>query len=214
MKILFVPHDAGNFAPLVAKRLRDQGYDARCIIFSQSYLSYPIKPPDKLLGGRGAWSLLMLELKRWFVLYEALSYDVIVFTFGSTILPNPAFIGWGLSSKISLKMRMFYTCIVYPFSYFMLDVWLLHKLHKRIGVLFQGGDARRGDILKLRGYPDIDEEPKGYYIPFIDKLKSRRARLWDKYADVIWYHNPDLWWALPPRSTFMPYPIELNDETN
>lgn len=210
MKVLFVPHDAGNFAPLIARQLRKQGHFAKCIVFSQSYLGYKLTPPDKVLGGRGIKALMLLELKRWLVLAEALRYDAIVFTFGSTILPNPAFIGWGLSSRIRPTMRVYYTYMTVVFSYFMFDVMLLHLLGKRIGVIFQGGDARRGDILKARGYADVDEEPPGYYVPFIDKLKSRRAKLWNRYADVIWYHNPDLWWGLPKRSTFMPYPVEVN----
>jgi len=209
-RILFVPHDAGNFAPLIAKELRTQGHYARCIIFSQSYLGYKLAPPDKVLGTRTIKQLLMLELKRWWVLYHALSYDAIVFTFGSTILPSPVFIGYGLSSNMSPKLRFYYTLLTLPFSRFMWDVRLLHLLGKRIGVLFNGGDARRGDVLRARNYPDIDEEPKGYYVPFVDRLKSKRARLWDSYANVIWYHNPDLRWGLPKRSKFLGYPVEIN----
>ena len=210
MKILFVPHDAGNFAPLIARRLRSQGHYARCIVFSQSYLGYKLTPPDKVLGGRGLRALLMAELKRWWVLYHALSYDAIVFTYGSTILPNPVFIGYGLSG-FSPKMRLFYTLCSAPFAYFMWDVMLLHKLGKRIGVLFQGGDARRGDVLLAQDRLDIHEEPSGYYVPFIDRLKARRSKLWNLYADVIWTHNPDLWWGLPRRTEFLGYPLEVQE---
>lgn len=211
MKILIVPHDAGNVAPLIAKRFREMGHDARCLIFSQSYLGYKVKLPDRVIGGRGIKALLALELKRWWVLFHSLNYDAVIFTYGSTILPNPAFIGHGLSSQITPRLRMYYSLFASPFAWFMWDVRLLHLLGKRIGVLFQGGDGRRGDILRERGLPDIDEEPEGYYWPFMDRIKARRAKLWDKYADAIWYHNPDLAWGLPKKAKFMSYPVEIKD---
>lgn len=208
LSILILPHDAGNVAPLMARRFREMGHQARAIIFAQSYLGYRLDPQDKVIGGRGIKALLLLELKRWWVLYHALNYDVVIFTYGSTIFPNPAFVGMGLSSQITPRLRFYYSLFAYPFAATMLDVRILKHLGKKIGVLFQGGDGRRGDILRQRGYPDIDEEPSGYYSDFIDRLKAHRARIWNRYADVVWMHNPDLWWGLPEKTKFLGYPME------
>lgn len=167
---------------------------------------------DEYFGGRSIRELIILEFKRWTVFFRAMKYDVIIYNFGSTILPNPIFIGWGLSSKYKPRFRFIYTLYSLPFSWFMLEVKIFKLMGKKIGVIFLGGDARRGDILRKRNYPDIDEEPQGYYTKFMDRIKIRRAKLWDKYADAIWYHNPDLAWALPKRAKLLPYPIEINDE--
>lgn len=211
MKILIVPHDAGNVAPLLAREFRRMGHEARCIVFSQSYLGYKISTPDRAIGGRGIKALLLLEIKRWWVLFHALKYDAVIFTYGSTILPSPAFVGYGLSSKITPTIRTCYSIFACPFAWFMWDVMILKKMGKKIGVLFQGGDARRGDILRERGLPDIDEEPPGYYRPFMDRIKARRAKLWNRYADVIYTHNPDLCWGLPLRTKFLGYPVEIGE---
>jgi hypothetical protein len=210
MKILHVPTDGGNLGPLMARTMRKMGHEVWSIAFAKSYLMYN---SDEYFGGRSLHELILLEFKRWFVFFRAIKYDVIIFNFGSTILPNPIFIGWGLSAQYKPRLRLVYTLYSLPFSWFMWDVRILKLMGKKIGVVFLGGDARRGDILRKLGYPDIDEEPKGYYIPFMDRIKSRRAKLWDRYADAIWYHNPDLAWALPKRANFLPYPIQVDDET-
>lgn|GEM_PF-2904907 len=211
IKILLVPHDAGNVSPLMARRFREMGHDARTIIFAQSYLGYKVEPPDKVIGGRGVKALLLLEIKRWWVLYHALKYDVVIFTYGSTILPSPIFIGYGPSSRFGPKLRFIYTKLTYIFSYFMWDVRLLHFLGKKLVVLFQGGDARQGRILRKLNYPDVTEEPPNYYSDYTDRIKTRRAKLWNRYASVIYYHNPDLWHGLPERSKFLGYPLEVKN---
>jgi hypothetical protein len=212
MRILHVPTDTGNLGPLMAREMRKLGHDAWSIAFARNYLDYGA---DEVFGGRSIKELLLVEIKRWKVFIRAIQkYDAIVFNFGSTIFPNPIFIGWGLSSKFKPRFRMLYTILSLPFSWFMWDVMILHKMGKKIGVVAQGGDFRRGDILKKHGRLDIEEEPPGYYSWFNDRVKERRTKLWNRYADCLWTHNPDLWLAMPKRTRFLPYPIQIEEEEN
>jgi len=86
------------------------------------------------------------------------------------------------------------------------DLWLLKKLGKKIYVTFQGDDARIGEYCKqhfaVHFYPYVSP---GYYTKESDERKKRLIELWDKYADEIFYLNPDLGWVLPRRSQFFPY---------
>jgi len=60
---------------------------------------------------------------------------------------------------------------------------------KGIFVTFQGGDARQGLFSTQRG----------------DIVKRKVIAAFDRYADGIFYLNPDLARFLPPRAQFLPY---------
>jgi hypothetical protein len=153
--------------------------------------------------GRAKRYLLRLEFLRWWVLVRALKYDVIHFNFGQNILPSPTASGHGQHGTFLRKLYNLYST---PFSWWMFDLPLLKRLGKTICVTFQGGDSRQGDVQLARyKWSDADEERPGYYHPSVDRLKRIRIRQWDKYADHIYYLNPDLGWVLPERAKFLPY---------
>jgi hypothetical protein len=209
MRILHVPSDTGNFGPLMARLERKLGHDAWSIVFARNYLIFEA---DEVFGGRSIKELLLLEIKRWSVFFRAMTYDVIMFNFGSTILPNPIFIGWGLSSKFKPRFRLLYTLLSLPFSLSMFDVIILKLMGKKIFVVFQGGDARQGKFLREHfKWSDWQEEPEGYYNPVVDWIKKARAWAWDRLATEIYYINPDLGHVLPKRAKFLPYLVEVNE---
>ena len=192
MKILHTPTDCGNQGPLEAKYERKLGHDSYSIVFNQSYLGFTA---DKVYAGRGIKHLLKMEFVRWWVIVKALKYDVIHYNFGSNMTSTLISVGLGQHSSLLRSIYMRWSAIMPMF-----DVWLYRKLGKVICVTFQGGDARQGYHAR-----DKDEEPKGYYTEFADKLKRKRIRKWDKYAHFIYYLNPDLAFYLPDRAQFLPY---------
>lgn len=214
MKILHVPTDCGNHGPLLARIERAHGHDSWSIVFSQSYIGYGA---DEVLGGRGVKELLKLELKRWTILFRAMRYDVIFYNYGSSIAPNPIYVGLGLSSAYGPGRRLLYT--IYSILPQMWDVLILRLMGKKIFVVFQGGDGRQGRYLRGHGrlltdhpccFPnDWQEEPIGYYGWLTDTLKRIRAQIWNLLAHKIYYINPDLGWVLPKRATFLFYPVEV-----
>lgn len=196
--VLNCPTDCGNHGPLLAKCERDLGFDSWSVAIAQSYLGFQV---DEVIGGRGLKALIRAEFKRWGVLKRAFGYDLIHFNFGSSLTPTPVSVGLG---QHPLWMR--YAFNLYSAMFDMFDVRLLKLAGKKIWVTFQGGDARQGDTLrKLYSWSDANEEPKNYYIRWMDALKRHRIRIWDKYADRIFYINPDLGHVLPPRAEFLPY---------
>jgi len=191
-RILHVPTDAGNHGPILARVERKLGYDSHCIVFGTSHIGYKA---DESLGGRGIPALLKLELKRWGVLLRAFRYDVIHYNFGSSICPNPIYVGLGLHGGFKRRIYSLYAAV-----FQMWDVILFRLLGKCIIVVFQGGDARQEWAALDRG-----EELPGYYVPMMDALKRHRIRIWSKCANSIYYLNPDLARFLPSRAKFLPY---------
>lgn len=199
MRILHVPTDCGNQGPLLSRVEKERGFDSKAIILAQSYIGFKA---DEVYGTRKLWALFKLEFTRWWALWKALRYDLIHYNFGSSISPTPPMVGLGQHPK---WLRFWYA--LYSVLFGMIDVRILKWCGKTIWVTFQGGDARQGDRLHelFPEWSDYDEEPAGYYWPFLDKIKRWRIKVWDKYADRIFYINPDLGYFLPKRSEFIPY---------
>jgi len=195
LRILHVPTDCGRHGPLLAKVERVLGHDSWSIVFAQSYLGYEA---DLVIGGRTIAELLLVELKRYKLIWQARKFDVIFYNYGSSMCPTPPFVGLGLHG--SLK-RQIYTILTLPLQ--MWDVVFFRLLGKTIIVLFQGGDARIGSHAL-----DAQEQPPGYYSPFMDAIKRTRIKIWNKLADKIYFLNPDLYEFLPERSEFLPYLYE------
>jgi glycosyltransferase involved in cell wall biosynthesis len=77
---------------------------------------------------------------------------------------------------------------------------LLRRAGRTIAVTFQGDDARQG-----HGSPLAAAVGEGYYTPAGDAVKRRTIAAFDRYADRIFFLNPDLGEVLPPRARFLPY---------
>ena len=192
LRVLHVPTDCGNQSPILARKERLLGFDSWAIALNQSYLGFKI---DEGIACRGRKDLILTEFRRWNIIKRALKYDIIVYNYGSSLMPNPVFVGFGQYSHL---LRMIYT--FYAIVFDMLDVRLFKLLGKKIIVIFQGGDARQE-----WGALDAKYQPRGYYNPLMDALKRRRIRKWAKLADKIYFLNPDLSRFLPKNAEFMPY---------
>lgn len=192
MRVLHCPTDCGNHGPVLARFERSRGLDSWSIVFAQSYIGYKA---DLVIGGRSILELLIVELKRYKLIWQARKFDVIFYNYGSSMASTPPFVGFGMHGGFKRKLYAFLTV---PFQ--MWDVIFFHLLGKKIFVIFQGGDARIG-----RHAIDRDEERPGYYTDFMDTIKQIRIKIWSRFADKIYFLNPDLYQFLPKRAEFLPY---------
>ena len=119
------------------------------------------------------------EVMRWRLLLRALRrFDVVHFNFGRTLLPP--------------RLAQ-------------IDLPLLSRAGKAIFVTFQGDDARRGDVALQRGGLSLPVRLPHRYTTQSDREKERRISRFDRYADGIYFLNPDLAHSLPARASFVPY---------
>jgi glycosyltransferase involved in cell wall biosynthesis len=87
------------------------------------------------------------------------------------------------------------------------DLRLLKRAGKAVVVTYQGDDARQGTAW---GTPESPFEfPIGdevdYYTPPFDDARRRTIARFARFADRIYYLNPDLAHVLPSRAEFLPY---------
>ena len=150
---------------------------------------------DELLATRNP---LEFERRRWALLRRALrEVDVVHFNFGRSLFPPPPTTGDLVHAPGRLYARLLA----------LRDLPLLHRRGKTIAVTFQGDDARQAhgpDVPPTRRRL-ADEVGNGYYTAAGDALKRRTIATFDRYADRIFYLNPDLGDFLPSRATFVPY---------
>src|SRR5262249_43143595 len=86
------------------------------------------------------------------------------------------------------------------------DLPLLKRAGKALAVTFQGDDARQGTGTDSAFHLALARQAgPGYCTPRRDALKRRAIERWDRYADRIFYVNPDLGTFLPDRAEFVPY---------
>ncbi len=167
------------------------------MVLGQNYIHYST---DEILTWAND-SRIKRELSRWRLFWRALRhFDVIHFNFGQTIFPS-----WK-NSKQPISFTQ-YICGMYRRLFDMQDLELLHRAGKAIVVTYQGDDARQGDYSLAHFDVCIarDVEAAYYDTPSGDVAKRRAIEKFSRYADRVFYLNPDLGWVLPGRAQFMPY---------
>lgn len=207
MRVLHCPDIVGGNASQLARAERELGICSNSIIFQQNYLKYPV---DQVLLPANA-TPLRKEVARWKLLWIALSYDVIHYNFGQSIMPSRLSLVGREMSKLPRLLRFMYWGYVRCFEF--MDVRILKILGKVIVVTYQGDDARQGDYCKNNFQITFaNEVGEDYYNPVTDQLKRERIKIFAKNADRIFSLNPDLLHILPPKATFLPYShIDLRD---
>lgn len=204
LRILHCPKIVGGNAFQLAKAERALGLSSLCVVLQQSYLAYTA---DEILGDINA-SRISIELKRFKLLYRAIKdFDVVHLNFGEGILPTLYWTGVPTEGKLSYLIYRYYAYLIN-----MIDIKLLSKLGKGIFITYQGDDARQGDYSEEHFETCIAKEVKGYYTRESDASKRLSISVFNKYADRIYYLNPDLGWVLPERAKFLPYAnINISD---
>lgn len=195
IRVLHCPDIIGGNPSALARAERELGLDSRAVAFRNTVFSYPIDETLlKASDGMAAYASAMVRL-----FFKAMRYDFIHYNFGRTIFPT---------HSMMLPKNGFLSSIGRPILALlrMIDLPILHALGKGIAVTFQGDDARQGDY-SLENFEISIAESVGtdYYTPESDIGKRRNIVAFDRYADLIYYTNPDLAQVLPRRAKFMPY---------
>jgi glycosyltransferase involved in cell wall biosynthesis len=185
----------GNHPQGLARGERQAGLESTCVAFQDMGFAYEV---DELLATRNP---LEFERRRWALLRRALrEVDVVHFNFGRSLFPPPP-PTTGLEDLVHVPGRLYARLLA------LRDLPLLHRRRKTITVTFQGDDARQAhgpDVppSRRRLADDVGED---YYTVAGDALKRRTIATFDRYADRIFFLNPDLGDFLPSRATFVPY---------
>ena len=197
LRVLHCPAMVGGNPYGLASAERALGLDSHAVTVGQNWLAYPM---DEVLLGPTA-NKLQAELARWRLLWRALRrYDLIHYNFGQTILPMRT-VTDAFSGSAVRPLYWFYGQLTTQ-----RELPLLRRAGKGLVVTYQGDDARQGDY--CRAHFDISiarEVDSSYYTTASDAAKRRQISQFDRYADRIYYLNPDLGWVLPERARFMPY---------
>jgi len=193
LRVLHCPSNVGNHPQGLARGERQAGLDSTCVVFEQSGFAYDV---DELLETPNP---LRFERRRWALLRRALrEADVVHFNFGRSLFPPPL---PGGERLVHVPGRLYARFLA------LRDLPLLRRRGKTIAVTYQGDDARQahGPELPLPRRRLAEEIGDGYYTESGDALKRRTIAAFDRYADRIFYLNPDLGDFLPARAQFVPY---------
>jgi hypothetical protein len=87
----------------------------------------------------------------------------------------------------------------------MRDLPLLKALGKTIAMTFLGDDIRQAGPLRANGRSSHLDGSYGDGLLRYDRRKQRLAALAERYADLIYVTNPDLFDVLPQQAQFLPY---------
>jgi hypothetical protein len=189
LRVLHVPDAVGGQAAGIARAERALGLASIAVALEPSVFGYEV---DEVIRSAHR-SRLGFELARARLLMRALrDFDVVHFNFGRTILPPPA------RGPATRRYRS------YAFLFGLRDLRLFARAGKIVVVTFQGDDVRQGDVLRARYSTSVaDSNPANYSGG--DEAKRRIVAAFDRYADHIYYLNPDLGNVLPTRAEFLPY---------
>jgi hypothetical protein len=189
LRVLHVPDAVGGQAAGVARAERALGLESVAVALEPSPFGYEM---DEVVRSSHP-SRIGFEFARMRLLVRAMrDFDVVHFNFGRTILPPPA------RGPTTRRYR------AYAFLLGLRDLPLLARAGKVIAVTFQGDDVRQGDVLRA-SYPTSVAEANPANYAAGDAAKRRIAAAFDRYADSIYYLNPDLGHVLPERAEFLPY---------
>lgn len=201
IRVLHCPNMVGGNPQGLARAERELGLESRSVVFGATRFGYQA---DEVVIGANDHPI-MIEAKRWLLLWRALrDFDVIHFNFGQSILPS-LLTGLDPSSwKSSPWLRHLYR--LYARFLNMRDIALLHGAGKGVVVTFQGDDARQGDYSLANFKISIAQEVgPPYYTAESDAIKRRIISKFARYADRVFYLNPDLGYVMPPQAVFIPY---------
>jgi glycosyltransferase involved in cell wall biosynthesis len=184
----------GNNPQGLARAERSAGLESTCVVFEETVFSYGV---DESIASTNP---LVFERRRWQLLRRALrDFDVVHFNFGRSLFPPP--------QPLSARDGVHLPGRVYARLLALRDLPLLRRAGKVIAVTFQGDDARQahGPGLSPSARRLAAALPPGYYTAAGDASKRRTIGTFERYADRIFYLNPDLGDFLPARAEFLPY---------
>lgn len=199
LNILHCPTTVGGNPQGLAGAERRLGYNSKSLTLVQNYFNYPA---DYVVFDKSSYSILN-EIRMWRAAFGSLrSYNVLHYNFGQSISPLRAYPNTGTYPK----WKVFLYSDIYSKYLELFDVRCAHYMGKVVAVTYQGDDVRQQDYCQQHYsiHPGIGVG-RGYYSDSSDRFKRTRARIFDRYADIIYALNPDIMNVLPARTKFVPY---------
>ena len=189
LRVLHAPTAVGGHPGGLARAERELGLHSTSVSLFPHPFGHGV---DEVLGRNGD-SAARRYANRARLLSRMCAADVVHFNFGEPVFPIPQGIS-GPSAAIARLVAL-------------RDLPLLHLLGKRIVVTFQGDDARQAKVggKLVRAVPER-------YTPELDAARRRTIAAFDRYAEAIFFLNPDLADVLPERASFLPYASVDPDE--
>ena len=201
MRVLHLPTSVGGNPIGLSKAERSLGINSTVVIISQNYFAYDA---DEVISDR-AEGVIRRELRKWVFFFSALrKYDVFHFNFGRTLLADfftrDELKKKGVGSVGGILYRI-YTKALGSFEFL-----LIRYMRKKIFVTFQGSDCRQIQYCKKHFRINMyDNRNYSRSDSLRDKYRARNVRRFSRFADMIYYLNPDLRYFLPSRAVFLPY---------
>ena len=201
MRVLHLPTSVGGNPVGLSKAEKSLGINSTVVVISQNYFGYDV---DAVISDRKE-GLIRREMRKWIFFFSVLQkYDVFHFNFGRTLLSD-FFTRDELREKglgtLGIILYKVYTAALGSF-----ELMLLRLLRKRIFVTFQGCDCRQIQYCKEHFQINMYEN-SAYSLSdnLRDIYRAKKVRLFSRFADVIYYLNPDLSYFLPSQAVFIPY---------
>jgi glycosyltransferase involved in cell wall biosynthesis len=182
LRVLHAPTAVGGHPGGLARAERELGLDSASV----SLLPHPFGHEVGEVLGRDGDGVARRYANRARLLVRMCTVDVVHFNFGQPLFQVPHGIH-GPTAAIARLVAL-------------RDLPLLHRLGRRIVVTFQGDDARQATV----GGRLVEAVPERY-TPELDAVRRRTIAAFDRYADAIFFLNPDLADVLPERASFLPY---------
>jgi len=189
LRVLHAPTAVGGHPGGLARAERELGLDSRSVSLFPHPFGHDV---DEVLGKDGD-GVARRYSNRARLLVRMCAVDVVHFNFGEPLFPIPQGIR-GPTAAIARVLAL-------------RDLRLLHGLGRRIVVTFQGSDARQARV----GGALVKAVPERH-TPELDAARRRTIAAFDRYADAIFFLNPDLAEVLPERASFLPYASVDPDE--
>jgi glycosyltransferase involved in cell wall biosynthesis len=201
LRVLHCPHNVGGHPQTLARAERELGLESWCVSLEETFRRIPT---DEVLVEPGD-SRILLEARRWGLLRRALrDYDVVHLNNGQSIFPPPEPFATYAPEHHALLRRAHF---LYSRLLNMNDLALMKRAGKGVVVTYQGDEGRLGSSWGTPGsrFEVRLSDEADYYTRESDESKRKAIARIDRYADRIFYVNPDLAVSLPPRAEFVPY---------
>ena len=205
LRVLHVPGATGGHPQGLARAERELGLDSHSIVYEASPFGY--EADEVVLGlSPSLTERARLEAYRFKILARALggAYDVVHYNFGQSLFPRPIVPGSPAVAGFPGPLQQLYRGWSAVLG--MRDLALLQRRGVALFVTFQGDAVRQADVCRARfdWAPARELEPTPVELG-MDRARRTVARRFERYADQIYYLNPDLAYVLPPSARFVAY---------
>jgi len=186
IRVLHCRNSVGNNAWTLSRAEQKIGIDSHMMVLRPNRFGFPFEESLYLNECKSAIGKIYRVVK--YMKEELPNYDIIHFNAGASFLSFE------------------------PLHLYHLDLPYIKSLGKKIVITYQGSEARQVSYGKrnfdISPYKGVQVTPR---IAWNDSGLKKKVNKIDRFADAIFYLNPDHQYLLPSRAMFRPYSkLDLN----